>query len=83
MIYVILVIIKKIQGFWSCQWKSIGKMKDESNRKIITDFVSWKSKSYEVENVDGKENKKGKGVNSVIVNNTRLKNVSNFCLIKK
>ena len=37
---------KKIQGFWSCQWKSIGKMKDESNGKIITDFVRWKLKSY-------------------------------------
>ena len=49
----------------------IGKMKDESKGKTITEFVGLMSKMYSLVGVDGKENKKGKGVNSVAVNNIK------------
>ena len=51
----------------------IGKMKDESEGKINIEFVGLKSKMYSLIDVDGKENKKGKGVNSVVVNSIKLK----------
>ena len=47
----------------------IGKMKDESEEKIISEFAGLKSKMYSINNVDGKENRKGIGVNSVDINN--------------
>ena len=43
--------------------KVIGKMKDESEEKIIHDFVRLKSKIYSVKNIDGKESNTAKGVN--------------------
>ena len=46
-------------------------MKDESEGKINIEFVELKSKMYSLLDVDGKENKKGKGVNSVVVNNIK------------
>ena len=49
----------------------IGKMKDESEGKIDDEFVGLKSKMYSMKDVDGKENKIGKGVNSVAVNNIK------------
>ena len=42
-------------------------MKDESKEKTIIKFVGLKWKMYYLIDVDGKENKKGKGINSVIV----------------
>ena len=38
----------------------IGKMKDESERKINDEFVGLKSKMYSIKDVDGKEKKKEK-----------------------
>ena len=40
----------------------IDKMKDEFRGKIISEFFGLKSKMYSLVDVDGKENKKAKGV---------------------
>ena len=40
-----------------------GKMKDESEGKIIGEFVGLKSKTYSMQNIDGKESNTAKGVN--------------------
>ena len=41
----------------------IGKMKDESEGKIIDEFVGLKSKMHFMKNIDGKESNTAKGVN--------------------
>ena len=38
-------------------------MKDESEGKIIDEFVGLKSKMYSMKNIDGKESNTAKGVN--------------------
>ena len=38
-------------------------MKDESEAKIIDEFVGLKSKMYSMKNIDGKESNTAKGVN--------------------
>ena len=43
--------------------KVIGKIKDESEGKIIGEFVGLKSRMYSRENIDGKESNRAKGVN--------------------
>ena len=43
--------------------KVIGKMKDESEGKIIDEFVGLKSKMHSMKNIDGKESSTAKGVN--------------------
>ena len=43
--------------------KVLGKMKDESEGKIIGEFVGLKSKMYSMKNIDGKESNTAKGVN--------------------
>ena len=43
--------------------KVICKMKDESEGKIIGEFVGLKSKMYSMKNIDGKESNTAKGVN--------------------
>ena len=43
--------------------KVIGKMKDESEGKIIGEFVGLKSKMCSLKNIDGKESNTTKGVN--------------------
>ena len=43
--------------------KVIGIMKDESQGKIIDDFVGLKSKIHSKKNIDGKESNMAKGVN--------------------
>ena len=43
--------------------KNIGKMKDESEGKIIDEFVGLKSKMHSMKNIDGKESNTAKGVN--------------------
>ena len=40
-----------------------GKMEDESEGKIIGEFVGLKSKTYSMQNIDGKESNTAKGVN--------------------
>ena len=47
----------------------IGKMKDDSKGKINYEFPELKSKISSLNNVDGKENKTGKGVNKHVVKN--------------
>ena len=41
--------------------------------QIISEFVGLTSKMYSLVDVDGKENKTAKGVNRVVVQNTRHK----------
>ena len=41
----------------------IGKMKDESDGKIIDEFVGLKSKMHSIKSIDGKESNMAKGVN--------------------
>ena len=43
--------------------KVIGKMKDESEGKIIDEFVGLKSKMHSMKNIDGKKSNTAKGVN--------------------
>ena len=43
--------------------KVIGKMKDESEGKIIDEFVGLKSKIYSMKNIDGKASNTAKGEN--------------------
>ena len=43
--------------------KVIGKMKDESKRKIISEFVGLRSRKYSKKNIDGKKYNMAKGVN--------------------
>ena len=43
--------------------KVIGKMKDESEGKIIDEFVGSKSKMYSMKIIDGKESNTAIGVN--------------------
>ena len=43
--------------------KVTGKMKDEPEGKIIGEFVGLKSKTYSMQNIDGKESNTAKGVN--------------------
>ena len=57
-----------------------GKMKDESEGKINIEFVGLKLKMYSLKNVDGKENKKRKGVNSAVVENIKHEEYLNVLL---
>ena len=60
----------------------IGKMKDEFRRKIISEFVRLKSRICSLVDVDGKENKKAKGLHKVIVRGIRHKESLMLFLIK-
>ena len=51
----------------------IGNVKDEFKGKIISEFVGLKSRMYSLVNVNGKENKKSKGINKIVVKNARHK----------
>ena len=62
-ICLILVIIHKNQSFLI--------LKDEFNGEIISEFVGLKSKMYSLVSVDGKENKKSKGVSKKVVKNCK------------
>ena len=58
-------------------------MKDVSKGKIIIEFVGLKSKMYYLIDVDGKENKKGKRVKSVAVENVKHKKYRNVFINKE
>ena len=63
-ICLISVTIQNIQSFLMRLIKKvISKMKDESEGKIIDEFVRLKSKMYSMKNVNGKESNMAKGVN--------------------
>ena len=47
------------------------KMKDESKGKINDEFVGLKSKMQSIQNINGNENKTGKGVNEYVVKNIK------------
>ena len=57
---------KNSKFFLETNKKVIGKMKDESEEKIIDEFVGLKSKMYSIKNVDGKQSNTAKGVNIAI-----------------
>ena len=42
----------------------IGKMKDQSEEKIIDEFFGLKSKMYSMKNINGKQSNTAKGVNT-------------------
>ena len=54
---------KDSEFFDQANKKVIGEMKDESEGKIIDEFVGLKSKMYSMKNIDGKESNTAKGVN--------------------
>ena len=53
---------KNSQFFYESNKKVCGKMKDESEGKIIDRFVGLKSKIYCIKNIVGKESNTAKGV---------------------
>ena len=61
----------------------IGKMKDESGGKINIEFVGLNSTIYYLIDVDGKKNKKGKGINSAVAKNIKHKEYLNVLINKK
>ena len=61
----------------------IGKMKNEFKGGIISEFIGLKSKTYSLVSVDGKKNKKAKGVDKNVVKNKRHKELVGLSLIKK
>ena len=69
--------------FDSVNKKVIGKMKDEFKGNIISEFARLKSKMYSLVDVDGKENKKAKGINRGVVKNTRHKEFVDVFFNKK
>ena len=61
----------------------IGNMKDESKRKIISEFVGLKSKMYFLIIEGSEEIKKAKGVNENVVKNIRHKEYVDVLVNKK
>ena len=62
--------------------KIVGKMKDEFQGKIISEFSGLKSKMYSLVDVDGEESKKAKGVNRSVVRGIRHKKFVNVLFNK-
>ena len=61
--------------------KVIGLMKDELGGKIITEFVTLRSKTYSVLTDDGKEDKKAKGTKKCIIKKMIKFNDYKKCLL--
>ena len=57
-------------------------MKDESEGKMIGEFVELKSKMYSIKNIDGKESNTGKGVNIATEFNEDKDNLFNKKIIR-
>ena len=58
-------------------------MKDEFKGEIIIEIVRLNSKKYSLVSVDGKENKKAKGINKSFVKTQDIRNLLMLCFIKK
>ena len=58
-------------------------MKYESGGKINDEFVGLKSKMYFIKDVDGEENKRTKGVNQNVVENTEQQDYIDVLFNKK
>ena len=71
--------LKDSMFFVETNKRVIGKTKDESERKLIDEFVGIKSKMYSMKNVDGKESNTVKRVNIA----TEFSEFKTFYLIKK
>ena len=63
--------------------KVIGKMKDKLKRKIISEFIGFKSKMRSLIAVDSKEVKKAKGVNKNVAKKIRHKEYIDVLLNEK
>ena len=61
--FISATIQKNSKFFDQANKKVIGKMKDESERKITDESVGLKSKMYPMKNIDGKQSNTAKGVN--------------------
>ena len=59
----ICLILLTIRNFDESNEKVVGKMKGESEGKIIDEFVRLKSKICSMKNIGGKESNTAKGVN--------------------
>ena len=57
---------KDSKFFGETNKKVISKMKDESEGKVMDQFVGLKSKMYSMKNIDGEESNTAKGVNIAI-----------------
>ena len=66
--------MKRFKVFDPENKKVIGKMKHESKGKINYEFVGLKSKMHSIKNVDGKENRTGKGIYRNVVKSTKHEN---------
>ena len=62
--------------------KVIGLMKDELGGKIITEFVTLRSKTYSYSTDDGKEDKKAKGTKKCVIKTMIKFNGFKNCLLK-
>ena len=62
--------------------KVIGLMKDELGRKIITEFVTLRPKTYSYSTDDGKEDKKAKGTKKCVIKRMIKFNDYKNCLLK-
>ena len=80
-ICLILVIIHEL--FDPANKKVMGTMKDRWKGKIINESVGLKTKIFSLVSVDGKENKKTKGVNKMLLKALDIGNLLLFCLAEK
>ena len=62
--------------------KGIGVMKDELGGKIITEFVTLRSKTYSYSTDDGKEDKKAKGTKKCVIKRMIKFNDYKNCFLK-
>ena len=62
--------------------KLLGKMKNEFKGKIITEFISLKSKMYSFTSIDNKETSKEKGVNKKIRHNEHVECLFNEKVVR-
>ena len=58
-------------------------MKDESKKKIIDEFFELKSKICSIKGADDKENKRGKGVDQNVDENTEQEEYIDFLFNEK